>query len=373
MHHNVTVLTSSRCRDRNDSFIKHSPIQFHIEYFDVGGTETSITSRQALRWHHSALVRARQLVRANRIEAAIHTTFNQYRLPFVASRLGIPYVIGPVGGAETVPRCLLFQLPLKTLLKETFRYTPIDTLPHLIWRDFPDQSHGRLLCSCPSTLARLRRFWKKGHTSVLPAISIDDSEILTETNSTPAHPYIVYAGRIIPEKGIALLFEALARCKTNGTPIRCKIIGARDTKEIADVRQLIEKHNLPSQTIEVTPFIERSELKEILASASAFVYPAFRDSGSMAVLEALAVGAWPICLDISSQHWLPPDLACKIPIHSSDQVADHLASAIYDSIVRSTRNSDWNQRRIKFLRNRMTWDAKARDINYNLDLAVRGT
>jgi hypothetical protein len=123
----------------------------------------------------------------------------------------------------------------------------------------------------------------------------------------------------------------------------------------------------------VTPFIERSELKEILASASAFVYPAFRDSGSMAVLEALAVGAWPICLDISSQHWLPPDLACKIPIHSSDQVADHLASAIYDSIVRSTRNSDWNQRRIKFLRNRMTWDAKARDINYNLDLAVRGT
>ena len=371
-HNQVTVLTSSRCKDRNDAFLANSTIPFAIEYFDIGGTEKSVTSRQALRWHKSALERAQSIVRSKSIEAAIHTTFNQYRLPFVASRLGIPYVIGPVGGAETVPLCLMPGLPFNTLLKETFRYTPLDTIPHLFWRDFPNQSHGHLLCSCPATMARLRPFWKEGNISVLPAISIDDTEIITEINQAPREPYIVYAGRIIPEKGISLLFEALGRCKTNGTPIKCKIIGAKDADELAQVRQLVEKHHLPLGSIEVIPFIERSELKEILTSASAFVYPAFRDSGSMAVLEALAVGAWPICLDISSQHWLPPGLGCKIKPSSFHGVADQLATAISDSIFRNVRNPAWNEQRIDFLRTQMTWKAKARDLNRILAMAFHG-
>lgn len=371
-HNQVTVLTSSRFRDRNDAFLANSTIPFSIEYFDIGGTDKSITSKQALRWHKSALERAQSIVRSKSIEAAIHTTFNQYRLPFVASRLGIPYVIGPVGGAETVPFGLMPRLPLKILLKETFRYTPLDTIPHLLWRDFPDQSHGHLLCSCPSTMARLQPFWKEGNISVLPAISIDDTEIITELNQVPREPYIVYAGRILPEKGISLLFEALGRCNISGTQIKCKIIGAKGADEISQVRQLAEKHHLPHGSIEAVPFIERSKLKEILTSASAFVYPAFRDSGSMAVLEALAVGAWPICLDISSQHWLPPGLGCKIKPSSFPRVADLLATAIIDSISKNVRNPTWNEQRIDFLLSKMTWKAKARDLNRLLTLASHG-
>jgi glycosyltransferase involved in cell wall biosynthesis len=369
--HKITVLAASAFRKSNDSFGKKS-LPFDIEYFDIGGTEYSLTSKQAYNWHISALKKAKTIVHKKKIDAAIHSTFNQYRLPFVASRLGIPYVLGPIGGAETVPLCLMDKLPYKQFFKESLRHLSIDTNLNRLRNDFPSQSHARLLCSCPATLERLRPLWKYNHLSVLPAISIDEQDIISNITPQSEKPFILYAGRILPEKGISVLFEALSLCNKTGINFVCKIVGAKNPAEQEAVRSLSEQHNLPRNMIEIIPFIDRAELKGILSCAAAFVYPAFRDSGSMALLEALAAGAWPICLDLTSQHWLPSHLGTKIKVTSHSQIVEQLSQAVKDSLQNDRRDLTWNNERLEFLTQEMTWSVKAEYLSEQLNMAVRG-
>jgi glycosyltransferase involved in cell wall biosynthesis len=370
--HKVTVLAASTFRKSNDSFGKKSSLPFDIEYFDIGGTEYSLTSKQAYNWHISALKKAKTIVYKKKIDAAIHSTFIQYRLPFVASRLGIPYVVGPIGGAETVPIWLMSKLPYKQFCKESLRHLSIDTYFNRFRDDFPSQSHARLLCSCPATLERLRPLWKYNHLSVLPAISIDKQDIVSNITNQSEKPFILYAGRILPEKGISILFEALSLCNKIGTNFVCKIVGAKNQAQQEAVRSLSEQHNLPRNMIEIIPFIDRAELKSILSCASAFVYPAFRDSGSMALLEALAAGAWPICLDLSSQHWLPSHLGTKIKVTSHSQIVEHLSRAVMDSLQNDRRNLTWNNERLEFLTQKMTWRVKAEYLSKQINMAMQG-
>ena len=357
--HEVTVLTSSRCKEDNDRAVAEGRCGFEIVYRDHGGTDQSVTSRQAVAWHHAMLKPARALVRERGIDIAYHATFNQYRIPFVASRLGIPFVIGPVGGAETISPVLLGELPPMLRCKEMLRTIPLDAYLHRLWRDLPAEPPGHLFCSCPATARRMKRVWPQGAIEVMPAIAVASSEVSPGWDSDHEASRIIYAGRILPEKGLKLLLRAFRKALDAGMSGTCSIVGVRGQDDANVLEQMRREAGVPADTLEVLPFMPRDELLNLMRSASAVVYPALRDSGSMALLEALAIGAWPICLDLSSQHWLPSDLARKIPTESQIQVVEGLASAMVEAINRNPRSEAWNTKRSEFLYENMTWNARA--------------
>jgi glycosyltransferase involved in cell wall biosynthesis len=357
--HEVTVLTSSRCKADNDRAVTEGRCGFDLVYRDHGGTDQSVTSRQAVAWHHAMLQPARALVRERGIDIAYHATFNQYRIPFVASRLGIPFVIGPIGGAETIPPVLLGELPPLLRCKEVLRSIPLDVYLHRLWRDLPAKPPGHLFCSCPATARRMKRVWPQGVIDVMPAIAVASSEIHPAWNPDRTASRIIYAGRILPEKGLKPLLRAFRKALDGGVSAKCSIVGVRSEADSALLEQMRREAGVPAEVLEIVPFMPRADLMDLMRDASAVVYPAFRDSGSMAVLEALATGAWPICLDISSQHWLPADLARKIPTDSQEQVVENLASAMVEAIDQKPRSETWNARRTEFLHKNMTWSARA--------------
>ena len=60
----------------------------------------------------------------------------------------------------------------------------------------------------------------------------------------------------------------------------------------------------------------------------------YRDSGSMALLEALARGCRIVCLDIPSQEWLPEQFCHKVAVQpTSSAMEDALASALQQEIA----------------------------------------
>ena len=59
--------------------------------------------------------------------------------------------------------------------------------------------------------------------------------------------------------------------------------------------------------IEIIELIPRIDLLKLLRNSNLFVYPAFRDSGSMAILEASVVACPTLCLKVGGQDLLPND------------------------------------------------------------------
>ena len=55
----------------------------------------------------------------------------------------------------------------------------------------------------------------------------------------------------------------------------------------------------------------------MLTTCSLSVYPAFRDSGSMSVLEASVLGCPTICFNAGGQDAFPDDILLKVPVSDS--------------------------------------------------------
>lgn len=121
-------------------------------------------------------------------------------------------------------------------------------------------------------------------------------------------PVILYCGRLIPEKGIALLIQAFTKaCEwgLNGWSLR--LVGPADIAGggggqgwLEDLLSLPRAKGLPIEWL--GPIYIDQELLSHYQQASIFVYPSLADKGEalpVAPLEAMACGAVPIVSDLA--------------------------------------------------------------------------
>lgn len=169
----------------------------------------------------------------------------------------------------------------------------------------------------------------------------------------------MFDGGTRPEKGAALFFAALAQVDFHDCAIRVIIPGVREEKQEA-LRQQARAAGVPPEVqLELLPFISRAEMLRLQAQARLFASAAYRDSGGMGILEALACGSKILCLDIPSQVWLPPEFACKVPIAPTfDKLATSYARALEREWHACTTSDNLKEKRICFLLEHMTWDAR---------------
>ncbi|WP_297486562.1 glycosyltransferase family 4 protein [Thermococcus sp.] len=99
---------------------------------------------------------------------------------------------------------------------------------------------------------------------------------------------VVFAGRLIPEKGVDLLLRALAEVKEEIPDVRAVVIG--DGPERGRLEQLSARLGLEDSVL-FTGFLEsRDEVIAIIKASKVFVLPSRREGFGMVVLEAMASG-----------------------------------------------------------------------------------
>lgn len=96
--------------------------------------------------------------------------------------------------------------------------------------------------------------------------------------------YIVYWGRILPEKGI---LEALDVVKLTGMELKVMGSFARDIEGL--FYKKVERLNIKDK-VEVLGFVDERTKYEVASKAKALIYPTHFDAFSITVLESLAVG-----------------------------------------------------------------------------------
>lgn len=134
---------------------------------------------------------------------------------------------------------------------------------------------------------------------------------------------LVHSGRLSAGKGTFLFVEVCAELDRRGVPFRAQIAGGADDATLAELRALIARHGL-EQRIELLGLLPNSAVVPLLGASDILVHLSRIDSYPLIVLESLACGTFPICLDMAGAR----DMIATYRGHLADtvaEVADYLA------------------------------------------------
>lgn len=357
--HEVWVLSTSEFHADNAPAMEALNLpHFHLLEWDCGLSDFPLAKTYKA-WQQLILPQLKELCAKESFDLIHHLTFNQYRSVHEVFAAGLPYVCGPLGGAEMVAPVFFGDLPLKARLKEYARYVSFDALP-LAWRAKASGQKGLFLASGPQTQERLQGVAGLSNTLLTPIIAVKEEEIAQPLSlDDETEPYLIYAGGLRPEKGPYVMLRALAKLWKRGCRVPLKMAAVPDGAA-ADLRANISALGLPEEAVQILPFMPRHELLGLMRASRAFLCFNFRDSGCMALLEAVALGVPSICFDNEEQFWLPSEFSCKLTTRGQNisQLEDALADAMREACESPRPNADWHERRIAWLRRCMTWDAR---------------
>jgi glycosyltransferase involved in cell wall biosynthesis len=280
-------------------------------------------------WQIGAYSTVRRLLRQESFDLIHHLTFSDFRTYSPLVHLNVPFVIGPLGGAECAPPLLLRSLPIQARVTEHLRTLAIlaAQLNPLTRAMYARAS--LIICKTPETLAAIPKA-KPGNLRLSREIGSPDRATRSSLLSRAAAQEfkLMYAGRLVYWKGLHLALKAYAIARQKDKTLQFTIVGeGRDRDRLIALAGELEldesvcwKFHLPQQ-----------QLFEIQQEAHAFIFPSLHDSGGSVVLEAFAHGLPVLCLRTGGPG-LNVDESCgyRVPVQDrrEGEIVQELAAQI---------------------------------------------
>ena len=322
-------------------------------------------------WQLAAARFARQLHAEHRFDAAHHATFVRYWSPVAVARLGVPYVIGPVGGGESAPRSVWPGIGAGGYVAETGReaarwLAELDPLvrPALAAAD-------RVLAATEDTRARIerlgsRRIVVEGVAGLLPS-EIDDVERAADAKPQRSTFTFVSVGRLLHWKGFHLGLQAFAGLREPSAEYW--IVGSGPFQ--ARLERMARELGV-AERVRFLGLRTRPETLALMGECRVLVHPSLHDSGGFVCLEAMAAGLPVVCLDLGG----PASMVhpgCGVAVHAGtvEQVVDDLRVAMQRMVDDPETCAAMGQAGRAWVRQHHTWDAKGERIGQILrDVAI---
>ena len=287
-----------------------------------------------LLWQLEASRAGRNLVRSVVFDAVHHLTWAGIRAPTFLGRLGVPLIIGPIGGGETSPRRMRKVLRLKARLTETIRDLSNATITlNPIVRDGLKQATV-IYVKTPETRALLSPGMQE-KCAIFPELTITSEQIGKSRGNRPMQPRLLFAGRLLYWKGVHIALEAFALLRAQMPAARMTIIG--HGPEEHRLRTMAADLNVDSG-VDFLDWQTQTRLFEIYDSHDLLVFPSLHDSGGTVVLEALSRGLPAMCLDLGGPRQIVT-AESGIVISSKQRTTTQVAKAMSDSMQELFRDS----------------------------------
>lgn len=335
--HEVWVLT----RSNNAAGIAHQlavlghPPNLNFLYYDLprsmrwwkrGGFTVHL---YYLLWQWGAYKFMRARIAEQQFDAVHHLTFGVIRQPSFMGRLGLPFVVGPLGGGERAPRAMRRPLSLAGRIKDNLR----DACNWIARYDpFVRQMYGQaalILMKTPQSLAWLpEKYRHKAHCML--EIGIDPPEQIAAVQTEPvrhgATLHVLYVGRFLYWKGMDLGLRAIAELRRRGVPVRLTMIGQGGEK--TRWQRLTAELRL-ADCVTWVPWMKQQDLLAAYRSFGALLFPSLHDSSGNVVLEAMAGGLPVVCLDLGGPAQLVDEQCGRVvAAQDAEQAVQGLADAL---------------------------------------------
>jgi glycosyltransferase involved in cell wall biosynthesis len=279
-------------------------------------------------WQIWAYAEARRIAERVPVRLFHHVTYaNDWMASYIGAFLKLPYVRGPCGGAQQVPKLFRSEFSLRDRLWERFR-----AIAQKVLRLDPVfvKGHGRasaiLVCNQES-LEALRPRWRD-KVRYFPVNGVNESENGAGFEHGGPHTgfRVLSAGKLIHWKGFGLVIRSFAMLAATVPEAQLTILG--DGPELPRLRALAQTLGCLSR-IEFAGWAARTEAVKRMREADVFLYLSLREGGGAVVLEAMAAGKPVVCLDMGGPALhVTEECGIKIPPHSPDQAVRDAASAL---------------------------------------------
>lgn len=313
-------------------------------------------------WHKQAYKKAKELIAQEQFDLIHFVGPIGYREPGYLWKLGLPYVWGPIGGANNAPWVLMKHMPLSGKIKQTFRsvaniiqfYTKLRLKKALAATDV-------LLTA---TSENQRKFRKAHHKNsiCLPENGIVGEIKLDKTKFDNVERYkFVVVGRLDERKAVGILLEALTHI-VNKQKLHIDIVG--DGPLRSRLERYANEHSL-DKLITWHGQLPRIEAVQVFNSAHLHVITSVSEGNPTTIWEAMSYGVPTLSFDHCGMH----DTICdqcgvRIPIakryedcilalsSAIDNLLEHpmLFQTLAEGTVNCAQKYTWNKRAI-FLNN----------------------
>ncbi len=362
--HDVVLVTHAFFREQLEPALAVHPVaDLEIHYFGAPAfgvhPHRQLNSRLYYVWWQWRLKTfVRQLLRENSYDLIHHLTWGTFRFPTFLGRMGVPLVMGPLGGGEVAPMRFFEKLPFQTRAFEWLRYMSLQFVKFDPLATWGPRASTLILCKTEDTVQALPASIRI-RAVVAPEIGSPVIDIRNRQERSPASgPFrLLFAGRLLGWKGITLVMQSMKYLIEAGYDVTLDIAG--DGPMIKYVQSEIGRLAL-SERVRVLGMIPRQELLALYGQADLFVFPSLHDSSGNVVLESLSRGLPVICLDLGGpKYYVTPECGVVVSTkgQSRNQVEQGLATAIAGVIddpgkLRSMSNEALRQATIQ------TWAAR---------------
>ena len=371
--HEVWVLTSNTHRAAIEAEIARQPIpNLHFAYLDPLGWvyDWSQEGKKTLwdaylhyyLWQIAAYGVGRSLHQTIGFDLAHHVTYLKYQNPSFLALLPMPFIWGPIGGAESAPRAFWQDFTFKQKIFESLRTGAQisgqwDPLVRLTLR------RSALIWAATEDTAKCLMGMGAAHVEVVNPLGMHQAELqeLSQYPPAPVSPIrFISIGRLLHWKAFHLGLKAFAQAQLPDAEFWVVGIGP----DQARLEQLVAELNIAHQ-VKFWGKLARSETLQKLAESHVLVHPSLHDSGGWVCLEAMAIGRPVLCLDLGGPAvQVGADSGIKIPAHTPDQAVHDLAQAItqlaQDAELRDRLGHGGQQR----LHDHFTWESRTQFLTH---------
>ena len=291
--HDVWVIT----RTRNKLILEDQKLQrVQFYYVDLPKWLHYLKNNLLTVWAHyylwqiTAFFTARKLQREVKFDVAHHVTFMSVRPCFVPF-LGIPSVVGPVGGLQVLPYNFRrfaghrFRETLREVLIRRIRYSPT-------WRWYLKRISVLIVANnaCSKELPR----------SVLPKtirmqIGVHKSSSPQYNYKSKGKPLNLYWGGVLTRwKGLELVLKAMRLLLDKQCPIYLNITGhGEDMFYLQSMAMTLNIH----QNVFFHGWLERHKQQQLLQKCDIFLFTSLHETTGAILLEAMSAGRPVIVID----------------------------------------------------------------------------
>ncbi|MFC2166814.1 glycosyltransferase family 4 protein [Acidobacteriota bacterium] len=334
--HNVSVLTRTYNKKGIEEAVEQGKIRDIKFHYLTLPKILSVLKRNFLGfslyyliWQIKAFFIARRLCKENCYDFFHHITFNNDWMPsFIGAFLPLPFIWGPMGGGQKVPRSFKKTIHWKNRINQNLRLAG-----QWFWRNTwfrrrcVKKALAILVCN-KDTEDKLKTAEKKLYSYPVNGISSKELKALPPDMVVEKPPVfqVVYAGRLDAIKGVNLGIKAFQAFSQKFPKSYFKIIGVGPER---DRLVNLSKSFSIQDKVEFIPWMEREELLEQLRLSDVLLFPSFRDGGGQVLIEAMASGKPVIGLNVGGPGFhIQKDWGIKIEPKDPGYTVQEMAKAL---------------------------------------------
>jgi glycosyltransferase involved in cell wall biosynthesis len=286
-------------------------------------------------WQWAALRRARELHQEEDFDLVWHLTLANAWMGSLAGLIGPPFIYGPVGGGTRPPWRLARVFGVRGTTYEILRVAAqvvgryMNPVARSAWREAQV-----ILVQNPETRDWLPRRYRS-KAVIFPNALLTSEPTARQKEPTDRPPTALFAGRLLPMKGVAIAIRAIAATDD------WRLIVMGTGFEEPRLRRLSRRLNVDDR-IDFRGWLPRDRVLDAMREdADVFVFPSMHEEAGIVVIEALGCGLPVICFDMAGPHLLAGSVALPLPssggLHDVvARLADHLSSGRFpdDAAIR---------------------------------------